>query len=87
MLALGGAGAGLRAAEPAPAGPSAPGQPQTLSSDDLKNLVKTLESDAERQKFIAQLKSLIAAREATAAAPPRAAGNAGTALMSRLSEA
>ncbi len=87
VLALGGAGAGLRAAEPAPAGPTAAGQPQTLSSDDLKSLVKTLESDAERQKFIAQLKSLIAAREATEAAPPRAAGTAGAALMSRLSEA
>jgi len=87
VLALGGAGAGLRAAEPAPAAPTAAGQPQTLSSDDLKSLVKTLESDAERQKFIAQLKSLIAAREATGAAPSSAAGNAGIGLMSRLSEA
>jgi len=87
VLALGGAGAGLRAAEPAPAGPSAAGQPQTLSSDDLKSLVKTLENDAERQKFIAQLKSLIAAREATGAPPPGTAGNAGTGLLSRLSEA
>lgn len=63
-----------RAAEPAAqktASPTGAGQP--LSTEDLKTLVNTLENDVERQKFIAELKALIAAREQAEALPPSAA--------------
>jgi len=81
------AGPSARAADPAAAAPAAAGQPQTLSSDDLKALVATLQNDAERKKFIAELEALIAAREA--APTPKAATQAGvgTNLIARLSQA
>lgn len=74
------------AAEPQP--PSAPRvEPaQTLSTQDLKALVGTLENDAERQKLVAQLKALIAAREQIAQAQSAAPESPGAQLIAALSE-
>ena len=73
------------AADPAGPPPAAAAPPQTLSSDDLNSLLATLQNDAERAKFVAQLKALIAARAALAK-PPAPAAPAGD-LLSRLSDA
>lgn len=52
--------------------PPPSGAVQPLSTEDLKTLVKTLENDAERRKFIAELRALIAAREKVQPPPPSA---------------
>ena len=85
ILAL--AGATAWAADPAATAPAAAGQPQALSSDDLKALVATLQNDAERKKFIAELEALIAAREAAPTPKAAAQAGAGTNLVARLSQA
>ena len=53
--------------------PPAAGAPPELTTETLRGLVGTLENDAERQKLIAELKALIAARDQAAAAQPQAA--------------
>src|SRR5215470_781894 len=72
-----GLGALLALAWAQPALGASPGQPATaapteLTTNDLRGLVGTLENDAERQKLIAELKALIAARSQTAGGQPQA---------------
>lgn len=60
-----------------------------LTTDDLKNLVATLQNDADRARLIGELKALIAAREETAAAAPppgSAVQNLGARFISGVSE-
>lgn len=74
------------AAADAPQSTPRANQAQTLSTADLKSLVGTLENDAARQKFVSQLKSLIAAREQVAGAHPKVDEGLGVQLLARLSD-
>jgi small conductance mechanosensitive channel len=67
-----------------PAAPAAPAASSDVSTGDLKSLVGTLENDAAREKLVAQLKALIAAREEAARAAPPPSG-LGARLISALS--
>ncbi|HUC60733.1 MAG TPA: mechanosensitive ion channel domain-containing protein [Alphaproteobacteria bacterium] len=95
----GAASAGAASAPPASASPasaSAAAATVALSTQDLKNLIATLQSEPARQKLIGELQALIAAREksgapsAPQAAAPPAAPNAelqtfGTRLITAIS--
>lgn len=73
------------AAEPPPANAPRAEPAPALSTEDLKSLVHTLENDAERQKFVAQLKALIAAREQVEPRQPTAPQSPGAQLIAALS--
>lgn len=78
-----GAGVLLALALALPAWGASPPQPAAaapteLSTDTLRGLVGTLESDAERQRLISELKALIAARDQGAAAQPQTAASTAT---------
>lgn len=64
------------AALPVAAQTSSGGSPPAgaVTLDELKRLVKTLETDAERKQFVDTLKQLIKAREATARPKPNGGG-------------
>jgi small conductance mechanosensitive channel len=60
----------LLAVQPALAQAPAPADPQGISAKELEKLVGMLENDAERERFIGRLKTLIEADRRTAPAEP-----------------
>ena len=69
------------AATPTPA-PATASATAPLSTEDLKNLVATLQNEPEREKFIGELKALIAARQAGVAPAPAPAAPPQSAIQS-----
>ena len=62
----------LAALGPAAIAQDSKGKSGAPTAEELKKLVKTLETDAERKKFLTTLKQLIDARQATAKPKPKA---------------
>ena len=61
--------------------PSTPAQPAPVSVDELERLVRTLQDDSARAKFVEQLRALIAAQRGAEEEKPAA-----TAVFGQLSQ-